>query len=132
MFKFLLGVQDIKSTIVEKRISEVIISQAAIAAFDLNERKESPTKYAQAEDMFTACQKQYVLTKLFAYLEFFGYFKPQSSSASARYAPFIKPNLALDLLSPDDRLGFVANNPDSRHNEAQYITANQATITANA
>ena len=56
-------------------------------------KKQNPT-YPKAEDWFTEEQKEFVLSKLFDQLEFFGYFKKDDEKGeSNRYAMFDEPKM---------------------------------------
>ena len=73
IFKFLLNEQNINGTVIEKRINEVI-EQGKEGTHVYKMKKENPL-YPKSEDWFTEEQKEFVLSKLFDQLEFFGYFK---------------------------------------------------------
>tara|TARA_B110000305_G_C18800649_1_gene342509 strand:- start:186 stop:485 length:300 start_codon:yes stop_codon:yes gene_type:complete len=57
--------------------------------------KKANPKYPKAEDWFTEEQKEFVLSKLFDQLEFFGYFRKndEEGKETNRYAMFDEPKM---------------------------------------
>lgn len=85
VFSFLLDIDDITGTVIEKRIDDVIaMGHSATVAYKL---KPKPKAYKTARDMFTKEQQRHLFTTLYDYLKFYGYIKTGNPETD-KYAVF--------------------------------------------
>ena len=87
-FKFMLGVDDISGTVVEKRIDEAIEAdkKGETQAYKIKPMQEG---YKTHEDMFSEAQQKYVISMLAKPLDYFGYFK--TDKYENKYSRFERP-----------------------------------------
>ena len=77
VFQYIYSSRDTEGTVLEQRIQECI-DEGKDRTQTYRMKKKEHRLYECDEDMFNEEQKKYLFTKLYNFLYFFGYFKPQT------------------------------------------------------